>query len=208
MNQARGVSIIDLWKDDVSKRLQESINDSDGKSRKRPRCGEARPAGSQGSSLQPNGRPSHGSHDTDSDNASFIGNILDKLPRYFTAFLASCQITEPNQFLNTSSKHLGSRYNAWRKSRNMNPLGDPRRTINTWKDKVRKKLSEAAVAAKNSSVPPPEATTVKMGPVAFSDSLMPLVTTLSKRYVNEETGLPIYEFAVRRMDSDGKMHVP
>jgi hypothetical protein len=142
-----------------------------------------------------------------SDLASSNSDLLQGLG-WITDFVAACGITTPEQLLATDTNELEKGINPWRKSQNMNYFADTRRETNKLKAVVRERLEQAGF-------PLPASLEANLGMQqqimvadadddTLYDECMPLISSLSKRFINKETGLPVYEFAVRSVGTDGK----
>ena len=155
--------------------------------------------------------------EAEAENSAYAGDISDLASSssdllqgfgWMTSFVLACGITTPSQLLESDPKDLEKRMHSWRKGQNMIALADARRDINKMKAAIRERLEEAGFPLQNTLEAKVGMQQVLMVADTDDDTLsekyMPLISLLSTRFLNEETGLPVYEFAVRAIESDGK----
>ncbi|MGK3733767.1 MAG: hypothetical protein ACI8RD_000019 [Bacillariaceae sp.] len=132
---------------------------------------------------------------------------LKNLPMKGEDFMQSLGITNPEDFL--QQKGLSKLVNPWRQKENFPAVKDPTWYISQWKKHIRERLGTNPTEKKimidgNYNKREDKNNYVSDGNNEDEfPNCMALVSALSKRFLNVETGLPVYQFAVYDTLSDG-----
>lgn len=140
-------------------------------------------------------------------NKNKIHPSLKNLPmkgEYFVQFLG---ITNPESFL--QQKGLSKFVNSWRQQLNLPAVKDPTWYISVWKKNIRERQGTNPTEKKTIIDDSNNKREDKNNYVFDGNNedefpnCMALVSALSKRFLNVETGLPVYQFAVYDILSNG-----
>jgi hypothetical protein len=156
------------------------------------------------------------------DDSSNFG--LHDLPTDLISFMAWVKLHHPLDFLNCRTKSLAQHLNQWRESRGKGVVKNPDCYVSMWKTLIRERARGAMNASfevKRKETSSNEPKTIQLDDIqilyeedsdedndVFDDKAMFVVSSLSKRYINEKTGLPVYEFTVHPRTSIGKCKNP
>ena len=119
---------------------------------------------------------------------------LTNLPLNGENFIQSLEITDPEDFL--ERKNLGRLVNPWRHQLNLPVVSDPNHYVFQWKKAIRDREGIQSSESFNGT------NTNKRE--EDNSNCMTLVSALSKRFLSDETGLPVYQFGVYDKHTDGK----
>ena len=140
-------------------------------------------------------------------NKNKIHPSLKNLPMKGEHFVQSLGITNPESFL--QKKGLSKFVNSWRQQLNLPAVKDPTWYISVWKKNIRERQGTNPTEKKTIIDDSYNKREDKNNYVFDGNNedefpnCMALVSALSKRFLNVETGLPVYQFAVYDILSNG-----